>query len=85
MRCGGERHRTGSEAAAAVEQWASVRVVVDNVCGSGEVRSSANVDVDDDRQCSHRYGDKGLGMCCGHESYWTGSEAAAVAEQRGRV
>ena len=33
------------------EQRGSVRVVVDSVCRSGEVRSSAKVEVDDDRRC----------------------------------
>ena len=41
----------------------SVRVVVDSVCGGGEVRSSLNVDIDDnDGPCSRRYVDEGLGM-----------------------
>ena len=58
-----------------------VGVVVDSVCGGREVSSNVNVDVDDDRICGRRYGDKGLGVSCCGEGYRTGSEAAAVADR----
>ena len=85
MCCSGGRDRNGSEAALAEEQRVSVRVLVDNAYGSGEVRSSANVDVNDDGLCGYRYENKGLGMYCGDKSYRTGSEVEAAAEQRRRV
>ena len=81
--CGRESYQTGSEAAAAAEQRGRVRVVVDSVCGGGEVKSSVNVDVNDDKQCGHRYRDEDLEMYCGGKNYRTGSEAEAAAEQRG--
>ena len=46
---------------------------------------SVNVDVNDDGRCGRRYRDKGLEMCCGGESYWTGSGAVVFVEQRKRV
>ena len=76
MSCGGKGYWTGSEAAA--EQRGSSQVVVDSVCSGREVRSSANVDVDDDGRCGRRYGDEVPGMSCGSESCQTGSEAAAM-------
>ena len=85
MCCGGERYRTGSEAASAVDQRKRVRIIVDSVCGCGEFRSSVNVDIDDGGRCGCQYREEGPGMCCCRESYWTGSEAAALAEQRASV
>ena len=52
MCCGVESYRNGSEVVAAVEQKGSVQVVVDSVCGGGEVRLSANVNIDDNGRCS---------------------------------
>ena len=63
----------------------SVRVIVNSVYGGGEVRSSRNVNDNNDGRCGHRYREKGLGVSCGGESDRTGSEAAAAAEQRGSV
>ena len=83
MSCGGKSYRTGSEAAA--DPRGSVRVIVDSVCCSREVRSSANVNVDNDGRCGRRYGDESRRVSCGGKSYQTGSEAVAAAEQRGSV
>ena len=85
MCCGGESYRNASEAKAAAEQRGSVQFVVNSLCGGEKVRLSANLDVNNNGRCGLRYGDESLGMCCGGESYWTGSEAAVVEEQRGRV
>ena len=60
----------------------SVRVVVGSVCCGGEVSSSVNVNVDNDRRCGCRYGDEGMGVSCGSGGYRTGSESEAAAEQR---
>ena len=58
---------------------------VDSICGSGEVRSSGNIDINDKGQCGHRYIDEGRGIARSGESYWTSSEAARAAEQRKSV